>query len=104
MNLLYIWWEIAQVSFTVLLQFYIQFEKRGNNTLNITIFPILRNEAKNILIVKTLLSFKRQPQKMVKHRQTIFQLLPMNCVSVLDHFEGLMLKGLKFIDTAKYLS
>ena len=35
---------------------------------------------------------------MVKHPQTIFRLLPTNCVSVFDHFVGLALKGLKKID------
>ena len=32
---------------------------------------------------------------MVKHTQTICQLLPTNCLSVFDHFTGLTLKGLK---------
>ena len=32
---------------------------------------------------------------MVRHTQTIRRLLPMNCLSVLDHFVGLVLKGLK---------
>ena len=31
---------------------------------------------------------------MVKHTQTIRWLLPMNCLSVFDHFVGLALKGL----------
>ena len=31
---------------------------------------------------------------MVKHTQTIRQLLPTNCLSVFDHFVGLALKGL----------
>ena len=31
---------------------------------------------------------------MVKHTQTICQLLPTNCLSVFDHFMGLVLKGL----------
>ena len=34
------------------------------------------------------------PHKMIKHIQTIRRLLPMNCLSVLDHFVGLVLKGL----------
>ena len=33
---------------------------------------------------------------MVKHTKTICQLLPMNCLSVFDHFVGLALKGLRF--------
>ena len=37
--------------------------------------------------------FKRQPNKMVKHTQRIRRLLPTNCLSVFDHFVGLMLKG-----------
>ena len=32
---------------------------------------------------------------MIKHTQTIRQLLPTNCLSVFDHFVGLALKGLK---------
>ena len=32
---------------------------------------------------------------MVKHTQTIRRLLPMNCLSVFDHFVGLVRKGLK---------
>ena len=42
------------------------------------------------------LPFKRQPNKMVKHTQTIRQLLPMNVLSVSDSFVGLVLKGLMF--------
>ena len=34
---------------------------------------------------------------MVKHTQTIHQLLPTNCLSVFDHFVGLALKGLNLI-------
>ena len=34
---------------------------------------------------------------MVKHTQTICQLLPTNCLSVFDPFVGLVLKGLKRI-------
>ena len=33
---------------------------------------------------------------MVKHTQTIRRLLPTNCLSVFDHFVGLLLKGLMF--------
>ena len=40
------------------------------------------------------LLFKRQLYKMVKHIQTIRQLLPMNCLTVFDHFVQLALKGL----------
>ena len=39
--------------------------------------------------------FKHKPHKIVKHTQTIRRLLPTNCLSVLDHFVGLALKGLK---------
>ena len=39
--------------------------------------------------------FKRQPQKMVKHTQTIRQLSPTNCLSMFDLFVGLVVKGLK---------
>ena len=33
--------------------------------------------------------------KMVRYTQTICRLLPMNCLSVFDHFVGLALKGLR---------
>ena len=33
---------------------------------------------------------------MVKHTQTIRRLLPTNCLSVFDHFVGLVLKGLSY--------
>ena len=39
--------------------------------------------------------FKCQPQKMIKHTQTIRWLLPTSCLSVFDHFVGLALRGLK---------
>ena len=42
----------------------------------------------------TLQSFPCQPHKMVKHTQIICRLFPMNCLSVFDHFVGLVLKGL----------
>ena len=38
--------------------------------------------------------FKRQSHKMVKHAQTIRQLLPANCLSVFDHFVWFALKEL----------
>ena len=38
---------------------------------------------------------KRQPHKMVKYAETIYRLLPTNCLNVLDHFVGLTLKGLR---------
>ena len=38
--------------------------------------------------------------KMVKHTQKIRQLLPTNCLSVLDHFVKLALKGLSKITKA----
>ena len=39
--------------------------------------------------------FKREPHKMVKHCQTIRWFLPKNCLSVVDHFLGLVLKRVK---------
>ena len=42
-----------------------------------------------------ILTFKRQPHKLVKHTQTIRRLLPTNCLSVFDPLVGLTLKGLK---------
>ena len=41
--------------------------------------------------------FKRQPHKMVKHTQAIRRLLPPNCLSVIDRFVRLALKGLTYI-------
>ena len=38
--------------------------------------------------------FMRQPHKMVKHAQKIGRQQPTNCLSVFDHFVGLVLKGL----------
>ena len=38
--------------------------------------------------------FDRQPHKMVKHTQAIRPQQPTNCLSVFDHFVGLVLKGL----------
>ena len=38
--------------------------------------------------------FKRQSHEMVKHTQTIRRQQRTNCVSVFDHFMGLVLRGL----------
>ena len=49
------------------------------------------------LIVNYLIQsspFNSQPQKMVKHIQTIHRLLPTNWLSVFEQFEGLALRGL----------
>ena len=40
--------------------------------------------------------FKRQPHKMVKRNQTIRWQQLTNCLSVFDHFVGLVFKGLSF--------
>ena len=45
--------------------------------------------------------FKRQPHKIVKHTQltqTIRWQKLKNCLSVFDHFVGLALKGLMFLE------
>ena len=42
--------------------------------------------------------FKRQPQKMVKHSQTIRRQQLTNCLSVFDHLVRLTLKGLTLVD------
>ena len=34
---------------------------------------------------------------MVKHAQIIRRMLPTNCLSVFDHYVGLLLKGLKYV-------
>ena len=41
--------------------------------------------------------FKHQPHKMVKHTQTIYRLLPTDCLSLSDHFVALAFKGLNVI-------
>ena len=46
--------------------------------------------------IAIVLTLKRQLHKMVKHTQTIRGQQPTNCLSVFDHFMGLMSKGLKF--------
>ena len=47
---------------------------------------------------------KCQPHKIVKHTQTINQLLPTNCLSVFGHFVGLTLIGIILQNTQKYLN
>ena len=49
---------------------------------------------KYLLHPKHPLTLKRQPHKMDKHTQTIYRQQPANCLSVFDHFVGLVLKGL----------
>ena len=44
-----------------------------------------------------VLIFKHQPDKMVKHTQTICWLLPTNCLSVFDYFVRLVLKELNSV-------
>ena len=39
-------------------------------------------------------TFQCHPNKMFKHIQTICRFLPTNCLSMFDHFVGLVLKGL----------
>ena len=46
-------------------------------------------------IIPLLSTIKCQSHTMVKHTETICRLLPTNYLSVLDHFLGLALKGLK---------
>ena len=45
-----------------------------------------------------LFIFKHQPQKMVKHTQTIRPQRPTNCLKVFVHFVGLALKGLNLTE------
>ena len=45
-----------------------------------------------------LFIFKHQPQKMVKHTQTIRPQWQTNCLKVFVHFVGLALKGLNLTD------
>ena len=40
---------------------------------------------------------------MVKHTQTIRRLWPTNCLSVFDHFAGLVLKGLTLLTLAEII-
>ena len=44
----------------------------------------------------------RQSHKMVKHSQTIRRQKLTNCLNVLDHFVGLVLKGLKLVIKVLY--
>ena len=55
---------------------------------------IVHSEFFNTFNVLILTLLKRQPYKMVKHTQTIRRLFPTNCLSVIDHLLGLVLKGL----------
>ena len=41
--------------------------------------------------------------KLVKHTQTIRRLWPTNCLSVFDHFAGLVLKGLTLLTLAEII-
>ena len=45
--------------------------------------------------IPTCLTSKRQARKIVKHAQTIRQMLSTNCLSVFDYFVGLTFKKLK---------
>ena len=47
------------------------------------------------LFLKSWLTLSASTLQMVKHTQTIRRLLPMNYLSVFDHFVGLALKGLR---------
>ena len=47
---------------------------------------------------------KRQSHKMVKHTQKIRRKKPTNCLSVFDHFVGLVLKGLRCSDKAWWVN
>ena len=40
---------------------------------------------------------------MVKHTQTIRRLWPTNCLSIFDHFAGLVLKGLTLLTLAEII-
>ena len=40
---------------------------------------------------------------MAKHTQTIRRLWPTNCLSVFDHFAGLVLKGLTLLTLAEII-
>ena len=57
----------------------------------------------NIFFSRYPYLFKRRPLKIVKHTQTIRRQQPTNCLSVFDHFLGLMLEGLicSFFDAFK---
>ena len=47
--------------------------------------------------------FNYQPYKMVRHTQTICQVLPTNCLILPDHFVGLALKRLKIPGKSLYI-
>ena len=46
---------------------------------------------------------QRQPHKIVKHTQTIRRQQTTNCLSVSDHFVGLVLKELPILKKAPFL-
>ena len=54
-----------------------------------TLFIIRKGLAKTLSLTLS----KGQPHKMVKHIQTICRLLSTNCLSMFDHFVGLVLEG-----------
>ena len=77
---------------------------RGSNNENLredssswkyTLEALLMTETSLMELYTTIALFKRQPHKIAKHTQKINRLLPTNCLSVLNHFVGLALKGLK---------
>ena len=51
--------------------------------------------------ILTILHFKPQPHKMVKHTQINLRILATNYLSVFDHFVVLALKGLKLLDICR---
>ena len=50
-----------------------------------------------VLSPKAFSPFKRQIHKLIKHTQTICRQIADNCLSVLDHFVGLVLKRLTWV-------
>ena len=65
------------------------------------------NQCQHMVLILPISSFldilKRRPLKIVKHTQTIRRQQPTNCLSVFDHFLGLVLEGLicSFFDALK---
>ena len=57
------------------------------------VFCCLQGLQKGCIYLKWVNPFQCQPHKMVKHTQTICQQQPTNCLSVFDHFVGLVLRG-----------
>ena len=68
----------------------------NNNDGKNDFYDFFKSLSLNVILKSINFShFNRQPNKMVKHIQTIYRLLTTNCLSALDHFVGLPLGRVK---------